>query len=403
MEEVSDEDRPRVSPYAWFVGGVGSWALASGMHQVLYAWLVVGVLRETASWVGVAQMVPMLPSLFFLLAGGVLADRVDLRRLLLALHVSAAVTAAGLGAVVGAGHLSLAILLGYAAVWGTIQAFAGPARDSMISVVSGSDLMRAVTGVTLAQFLGVALGSQLGAVGGWLGNAAALGVQASVLVLGLVPVSRLARTAPHASAARGPALAAMRDGLREVRRSERLFPVALLVAANGLLFMGPFAVLCPLIVRDVYGGGIASLSLVMMALPLGTIAGSAAVLLRGGVRRKGRAFLLALLGVAVILVGFRAQPPFPVFVAAIFVWGVCHSVFFNTSRTLFQEAAPASHRARVLSVHSLGFLGLAPFSHLGAGLLASAFGPLTGCALAGGVMIAITALAFLRTPVRRLV
>ena len=57
--------------------------------------------------------------------------------------------------------------------------------------------------------------------------------------------------------------------------------------------MGPFGVLIPLLLRDSYGGGIGRLSSVMMALPLGTIAGSLVVLLRGGVRRKGLVFLIA--------------------------------------------------------------------------------------------------------------
>jgi hypothetical protein len=155
-------------------------------------------------------------------------------------------------------------------------------------------------------------------------------------------------------------------------------------------------------VRDVYRGDLRDLSSVMMVLPLGTIAGSVAVLMRGGVRRKGLVFLLSLLGVSGCLLAIATGLPFRGLLAAIFAWGVFHSLFFNTSRTLFQEAAPPRLRARVLSVHSLGFLGMAPLSHLGAGLLAEAMGPLAGCALAGAAMVAVTAWAFVATPVRRL-
>jgi hypothetical protein len=274
----------------------------------------------------------------------------------------------------------------------------------MVSEVAGPDLMRAVTGVTLIQFSASALGARLGGLGVWLGSPALLGLQAAVLALGLLPASRLPRDlrTVRLETDRG-GLAGIRVGLREVWHSERLLPIALLVAANGLFFMGPYAVLCPILVRDVYHGGLADLSLVMTALPLGTIAGSAAVLVRGGIRRKGMTFLLALLGVALCLVSFPFDLPFPAFVAAIFVWGVCHSLFFNTSRTLFQEAAPASHRGRVLAVHSVAFLGMAPASHLGFGLLGDALGPIAACALAGVAMLVITGLAFLVTPIRRFV
>jgi hypothetical protein len=166
--------------------------------------------------------------------------------------------------------------------------------------------------------------------------------------------------------------------------------------------MGPAQVLCPLIVRDVYQGDLSELSSMMMVLPLGTIAGSLWVLWRGGLRRKGRAFLLALLGVAAVLVAFLSRPPFAGFLLLMFAWGVCHALFFNTSRALFQESAPASHRAQVLAVHSLGLLGMAPLSNLAAGFLAEAVGPVTACALAGAAMLLITTLAWLLTPVRSL-
>jgi len=206
----------------------------------------------------------------------------------------------------------------------------------------------------------------------------------------------------RARTGRGTALSAIREGLREVAQSERLRPVAVLVACDGLFFMGPFIVLCPLMVRDVYHGGITELSLVVMALTAGTIGGSLVVLLRGGLRRKGLAFLLALLGVASCLVALDAPLSFREFLSVMVGWGICHSLFFNTSRALFQEAAPPSHRARVLSVHSLGLLGMAPLSNLAAGFVSDIVGPRTTCALAGVAMLAITAAAWVLTPVRGL-
>jgi hypothetical protein len=64
--------------YPWLLAGVGSWALAAGLQQVLFAWLLVGELHESGGRVGFAQMCLMLPSLLFLLPGGLLADRSDL-------------------------------------------------------------------------------------------------------------------------------------------------------------------------------------------------------------------------------------------------------------------------------------------------------------------------------------
>ena len=384
--------------YGLFAGGVAAWALTAGLHQVLFAWLLVGVLREAPAWIGMAQMCQMLPSFLFLLVGGATADRLDRRRLLMTLHAAAAAAALALAIATAAGKLDLLVLVSYALVWGTIWTFALPARDALLAEVAGADMLRAVTGVTLAQFGGQALGTRLAGIAGWAGGGGALTLLAALALLSALPIVALPATPSHSRrGGRGRARAGIREGLREVWGSPVLRPIALLVSANGLFFMGPYLVLCPLLVRDLYRGDVGSLSLAMMVFTLGTMAGSSFVLWRGGVRRKGRVFLLALLTVASSLVAVAFRPPFAGFLALLFAWGVGHSFFLNTSRTLFQEAAPESHRARVLSVHALGLLGMAPLSNLGAGLLAGLVGPLVGCAVAGVAMIVLTALAWLFT------
>ena len=389
--------------YAWFIGGVTSWFLGAGMQQVLFAWLLVGTLHQDPHWVGTAQMCQTLPALLFLLLGGLIADHFDRRTLLVVLHALAAVAAGGMSLAVGTGLLSLGVVILYGLSWGTLAAFAQPARDALLSEVVTGDLMRGVTGAALAQFAAQAVGARLAGFSGRLGNPAALGFQAAVFAAGLVMAWRLPAAPPMQARTGGStAMSAIREGWREVTHSEHLRPIAVLVACDGLFFMGPFIVLCPLIVRDVYHGGITELSLVVMALTAGTIGGSVAVLLRGGVRRKGLAFLLALFGVASCLVILAAPLSFREFIAVMVGWGICHSLFFNTSRALFQEAAPPSHRARVLSIHSLGLLGMAPLSNLAAGFVSGIVGTRASCALAGLAMLVVTAVASVVTPVRRL-
>jgi len=150
----------------------------------------------------------------------------------------------------------------------------------------------------------------------------------------------------------------------------------------------------------VHHGGVTDLSLVLVVFPAGTVLGSLWLLARGGIRRKGRALLLGLLGGGLSLVLTGLPLPFPAFLGAIFVWGVCGGVFLNMSRTLFQENAPALLRGRVLSVYSVALLGVAPASNLGAGLLADALGPALGCVAFGFAMVAVIAFAWWRTDVR---
>ena len=99
-------------------------------------------------------------------------------------------------------------------------------------------------------------------------------------------------------------------------------------------------------------------------------------------------------------VAIAARPPFWGYLALIFLWGIFHAMFFNTSRALFQELADGAHRARILSVHSLGLLGMAPLSNLASGLVADVVGPTTGCLIAGATMLAVVGAALAATPVR---
>ncbi|MBW2698922.1 MAG: MFS transporter, partial [Deltaproteobacteria bacterium] len=94
--EVRSESAPELAAghapgYAAFVVGTGSWFGAWGMQQVLFSWIVVGELRASSEWVGIAQTSTMLPATLLLLAGGALADRVDPRRLLIAMNALAVV------------------------------------------------------------------------------------------------------------------------------------------------------------------------------------------------------------------------------------------------------------------------------------------------------------------------
>jgi MFS family permease len=381
---------------------IGAWFGSWGMQQVLFSWLVVGELREDPRWVGTAQMFLNLPSLVLLLAGGVTADRGDRRRLLVVVHLVAAAATATMAKVIGAGRLSLGAVLVYGLAWGSFQSFVGPARDALLSDVAEGELLRAVTTATLVQFVAQAVGARAAGLAEHFGSPALLTAQAGVLLAGVLPLARLARARPRGGAAPVPgrALSEVREGLSAVWRSPRLRPVAFLVASNGLLFLGPYYVLCPLLVRDVHHGGVTDLSLVLVVFPAGTVLGSLWLLVRGGIRRKGQALLLGLLGGGLSLVVTGLPLPFPAFLCAIFAWGLCGAVFLNMSRTLFQENAPALLRGRVLSVYSVALLGVAPASNLGAGLLAAALGPALGCVAFGFAMVAVIAFAWRGTDVR---
>jgi len=389
--------------FPWYVAGVATWFGAFGMQQVLFSWLVVGELHAEARWVGVAQSASMIPSFLLILLGGALADRRDRRALLIRLHLLASTLAVGLVLAVAGGALSLSLLIAYALSIGSVGAFVMPARDALLSEVAGENLMRAVTFMTLAQWSSQAAGALVGGSARWIGTVPALGLLAATYLAGAPTLARLAvappRTgAPHAALR----LADLGVGVREVLRSPLLRPIVILVAAVGALFVGPMMVVFPLLIRDYYGGDVAQLGMLQMCFPLGTILGSLALLLRGGIRRKGLAQIASLVAGSGCLgvVGFGLPLWGTLF--AVVLWGMGAAVFMNAGRTVFQEKAPPGQRGSVLSVYMLGFMGAsglvgAPLS----GFLVGWIGPLAACFATSAAMLAVVAVVLATTQILR--
>ena len=373
------------------------------MNGVVFSWLAVGVLAASPREVGFAQTSTMLPALALLLVGGHVADRVDPRRVVIGLHLIGALPMLALATLVSAGGLSLAWLITYGLALGSVSAFVMPARDTLLSRVAGTDMMRTVTGMTAIQFGAQAFGGLLAGSADKIGIAAVLIAQALIVVLGALGVARLPDAAAGEQApSESSALTAIREGLGEVWRNPTLRICVLLVSSVGVFFIGQFVVTFPIIVREVYGGGPFEMALVLMQFPLGAILGSLAIRARGGIRRKGPALLLALLAGASVMGILSLDLPYPLFVIGTLLWGVGGAVFINTSRTLVQETAPPALRGRVLSAYQLGFLGSGPVGALLAGFVIAATGPLEALFLFACAMMLFLLAVTLTTKARHL-
>jgi len=388
--------------YGWFLAGAGSWFGAWGMQSVLFSWLVVGEAQASAEWVGVLQTSTMLPTLGFLLMGGVTADRYDPRSLLMRLYVLAALPVLALALAVATDHLVLGGLFAYGLCIGTISSFTMPARDTLLSRVAGTDMMHAVTGTTATQFGAQAAGSLVAGAARWIGSAPMLVVQACLLLVGSVVTARVPSRPVDAPVHQSSSV--LRDiqaGIVEVARTSQLRAALVLAMAVGLLFIGPFLVIYPLLVRDHYAGGVDRLSLVLMMFPLGTIIGSLLLRRLGGIQRKGRAALCSLATGACVMASVGSGVAFWGLVLLTLFWGFNAAVFINCTRTLFQEAAPAKSRARVLSIYQLGFMGMAPVGALVSGVLSGRIGPLeTLLVFAGGMLTVVVLMAALTETLR---
>ncbi|MEN8159599.1 MAG: MFS transporter [Myxococcota bacterium] len=381
----------RLDPrYGWYLATAATWFGGLGLQQVMLPWLVAGELGASAQWIGLVQMANMLPGLVLLVVGGAVADRRDPRGLLTLLHVLAMLPPLVLASAIGMGGLSIAVVFLCALGMGSLNAFSNPARDSLLSEVAGHDVARAVTGLTIAQFGSQGAGMLLAGAARWAGLAPVLAIQAIVVGIGAF----LSRRVPRRSApppAHGPSLGEFGVGLRIVLGSP-LRAVLALTCGIGFLFSASYNVVFPVLVRDVYGGDVRDVSILMLTFPVGTIVGSFALLARGGIHHKGRAFALSLVVAAGGLIVAGLGLPFPVVVGAGLVWGLAGAVFLNMGRTLFQERAPVKERGRVLAVNLLGFMATAPLGAVLAGFVAAEFGPKAALVAAGAAMLVLVGL-----------
>ena len=384
-----------------YVVNVGSWFGGMGMQQVLFSWIVVGELGASGEWVGIAQTSTLLPGLLLWVVGGVLADRWDPRRLLVGLHAFSVIPVVGLAICVDRGWLDLPLLIGFGLWVGTIAALGMPARDALLSRVAGDDLMRAVTGMTASQFGAQALGSLLAGLARFTGSPVMLLVQACVFGVGAGAALRLPRARPESLIRGRLRMGEIGGGVVEVARTPELRGPFILMVAVGILFVGPYWVIFPLLVRDYYHQGIESLSILLMLFPLGTIAGS--LLLRGrGLRRKGRAALLALVAGCGAQLSIASGIPFSSMLGLALAWGIAAAVFINCSRTLFQQAAPVHGRGRVMAIYQLGFVGGGPIGALLSGFGAEALGLHATLQATSGAMLVLVAGMWIFSDVSRL-
>jgi MFS family permease len=388
--------------FRWYLGGVAAWFASFGIQMIVFPWLVAVVLKEPAQRVGIAQMAMMAPAIAFMLLGGAVADRADCRRLLLRYHLLAALPPLALAGIVAAGALRYPAVLGYGIAMGTLGAFVVPARDALLTRVVQRARERAIAVTSAGQFIFQLGGIVVGGCAGWIGAPALLVGQAVLLGAGALAVSGLAPAPPASAHRHGESrLAAMRDGLREVARSQRIFPVIVVMLAIGVFYGGAFAVTLPLIVRDVYGGGSGELALVNTCFWAGTIASTMIQIRLGALRRPGRAVMTALAGGAAVLASMAVPGPLWFFALICLVWGIGAGVTLTQGRTIVQLEAPESHRARVLAMFQLGFAGGTPVGALGMGYLTAITGPRQAAIYPAAAMVVVLAFLFLRSALWR--
>lgn len=394
-----DQGKLPANAFPVYLAGLATWFVPLGIQMVLFPWLVAVVLHMDAFAVGVAQAALMAPSLLFLPLGGLMADRGNARRLLLRYHLIYALPPLALALVLWSEGLSYPLLIAYGLAVGAIGAFAIPTRDALLPVMAPKGgLPKAVALATALQFGGQLLGIACASTADRFGALPLLLLHSGMVLAGCIFVRRLPDPPPHPKTGHPGFWRSIGEGVSAAAKSDQIWPVMLLNFGVGIFYVGPFMAVLPLAIRDYYAGGAAELSYMNLAFWAATILASMA--LAGLGRRftlRGRLIGCAVLTGAVILLLLATLPPFPVFLALIFVWGIGAGITMTQSRTVVQIVAPATHRARLMSLFQLGLSGGGPIGALLTGTVCSIWG-LEAALLIGGIaMLLMIAIVLLRS------
>jgi MFS family permease len=373
---------------AYYLANV-AFLVPSGIATIAFPWLVVNVLNESPTRVGIAQMISQLPALVFLLLAGLVADRVEQRRILVVTHILVALGQLGIVALIVTDTLTFEYLIALAVFTGIAGTFSGPPRDALLTRVADGQIQRTVLVVIGLQFGAQIAGFLFAGVADRIGGAVLLSVAALIFALGAIPCLLLPSSEPGNSP-RGHPLRDIAVGLRVAMQSRAMAPALVLTFALGIFFIGSFVVLLPLIVRDVYQGGAAELSIAFSANMTGTLVVIGVLMRRARIQRQGRAFMVALLFGSAVLSLLYLRPPYWAFILLSFVWGLGGGFTMTMGRSIVQEAAPPELAARLVSIYGFAMSAGMPIGSIGIGKAVDAFGTLNAALLpAAGMALTI--------------
>jgi MFS family permease len=367
------------------------------MQSTGQAWLVLQ-LTHSAWWLGLVGALQFLPVMLLALFGGVIADKLPKRRLLLFTQSFALIQAAILWLLVFTGNVQLWHILVLALMLGLTNALDMPTRQAfVVEMVGREDLPNAValnsSLFNMARILGPGLGGLLIA---WLGVTPLFLLNAisfiPVLIgLALIDVSKLnTYVKPIVAgvvAAKQSTMQSLREGLSYIAKTPS---VLLIIAVIGTvsLFGINFNVVLPLFATDVLHAGPAGFGLISSAFGFGALI-SALWLAWGNKKPNIHSMLLGAIIFCVLEAAFALSHLYILSIALIIAVGFAQITFSATANTALQTVTPNHLRGRVMSVYMLVFAGSVPLGNLFTGGLAHLYGaPISLLAGAGLSFIA---------------
>ena len=387
--------------YRWLWVGMLFAFFGMQFGQVSRQWLVYE-LTGSSTYLGVVGAGFAVPTLLFSVIGGVMADRVTKKHLLILTQSVTGVVAFTLGSFILFDWIQPWHIVASTLLTGSVMAFNMPGRMALIAeLVPNSRLLNAMAlnsaGMNFAAILGP---SAAGIMVGLVGIAPTYYVYCfmyilSVCCLAMLPQGRAGSATPNARVG-----GEVKAGFAYLKEN-RTVGLLLLFAVFPIVFVLPYEVLLPVYARDILKMGPEGLGFMMGSLGIGALTGSVIAASLGDVRRKG----WVLLGTAFLfgtgLVVFANSQTFLLSAVTLAAMGAGRMVFLALTSTMIQIATPPEFRGRIMGIYNMTW-GLMPLGALPAGFFADHIGAPAVLTVGGGVMLLATVVACFVPTLRRL-
>ena len=379
-----------VPNYRHYVAGQSISLIGTWMQMTAQSWLVL-TLSHSSTVLGVIVALQTLPVLLLGPYGGVIADRVQKRRLMVALQSAMGVQALVLGVLTVTGAVRVWEIGGLAALLGLNNAFENPARQSFMMELVGAEHLRNAVSlnsvlVNVARAIGPAVAGILIAT---VGDGVCFLVNAASFVAVVMSLTSLDTTALSPARPARRARGQLREGLAYVRSTPGLAVPLVMMALAGCLTY-EFQVSLPVMASRGLHAGATGYGFMTAAMGIGAVIGGLFVAARG--RTGLRPLILAASGFGVALVLATAAPDLALELVALAIVGAGSIAFMSTGNSTLQLTSAPEMRGRVMSLWFVAFQGSTPIGGPVVGAVMASAGARAGLGLGAGVALFVALL-----------
>lgn len=367
-----------------FLSNIGTW-----MQNVAQGWLVLTLTANSAFWLGVVGFAGSIPFLFFTLFGGVIADRVNKRRLLLVTQSVMMILAFLLAGLAWAQVITVWEVALIAFLNGTAMAMNQPSYQALVPrLVKREDLTNAIAlnsgQYNMSRILGPTLGGYAMVLMGVAGNFFLNGLSFLAVLFALTRIRYPEEKEPRKESM----LSSLYAGLGYVRGRPEMFVLVWMIGVSSLLTM-PFLTFIPYFARTQLAVGASGMGWLFGASGAGAVMGAATVAWQGKIRHRGCVIALSGAAVMAIVVVFCYTHIFALSVFLMLFEGYGMILTISSVNVAMQTLSSDAMRGRVMSIYGTCFLGLPPLGSLLAGELSRHISTSHALALMSGVAMLV--------------